>query len=160
MLVEKKLFDAGVAAQALDGVNMRLGLNRDLGFSADERTEASRRAAESARLLTDAGLVVIASSVCPYEADRAAAREIVGGGRFVLVWVKAPVAVCEARDAALHPSGDGLYARARRGEVKSFTAVTAPYEEPATPDLVVETDTTSAEAAADAIVRAVLARVR
>ncbi|MCG3133594.1 MAG: Bifunctional enzyme CysN/CysC [Planctomycetes bacterium] len=159
LLAEKMLADRGIAAAALDGVTLRFGLNRDLGYSADERAEATRRAAEAARLMNDAGLVVIASLVSPYRADRDAARRIVGDDRFVEAWAKAPLDVCEARDAALHPDGAGLYARARRGEVRSFTGVTAPYEEPEAPGLVLDTSARSAEECARAVVEAVVVRV-
>ena len=160
VLVEKRLFDAGVVVQVLDGAALRFGLNRDLGFSADERADANRRAAEAARLANDAGIVVLGTFVCPYAADRAAVREIVGDGRFAEVWVKAPVDVCEARDHAVAPDGNGLYARARRGEIKGFTGVTAAYEAPEKPDLVVETDKLSADESAAAIAALVLARIR
>ena len=137
-LTEKKLFDQGLSVHVLDAADLRLGLNRDLGFTAVERTEAIRRAAESARLLNDAGVIVLAALVSPSAADRAAAREIIGPERFMEVWVKAPLEVCEARDRALDPTGGGLYARARRGEIRSFTGVTAAYEEPAAADLVID----------------------
>jgi bifunctional enzyme CysN/CysC len=150
--LEARLWALGCATHVLDGVNMRLGLSRDLGFTADERSEASRRAAETARLFNDAGLLTVAAFVSPYESDRERAQTTVGEDRFVEVWLKAPVSVCEARDAALYPKGDGLYARARRGEVKHFTGLTAPYEEPSAPDLVVETDTVEVDAAVDQII--------
>ncbi len=150
--LEARLWALGCATHVLDGVNMRLGLSRDLGFTADERSEASRRAAETARLFNDAGLLTIAAFVSPYAGDRERAQATIGAERFVEVWLKAPLSVCEARDAALAPDGDGLYARARKGEVKHFTGVTAPYEAPSDADLVVETDEVAVEAAVDRII--------
>ena len=131
---------------------MRLGLSKDLGFTADERSESSRRAAETARLFNDAGLITIAAFVSPYSADRDRARETVGQDQFVEVWLKAKVATCEARDEVAFPDGTGLYARARRGELKQFTGVSAPYEEPDTPDLVIETETVKPEDAVEQII--------
>ena len=156
--LEAHLWALGCATHVLDGVNMRLGLSRDLGFTADERSEASRRAAETARLFNDAGLLTIAAFVSPYASDRERAQATVGEDRFVEVWLKAPVSVCEARDAALYPEGDGLYARARRGEVKHFTGLTAPYEQPETPDLVVETDAVAVDTAVEQIIAILRAR--
>ncbi|MEE2787768.1 MAG: sulfate adenylyltransferase subunit CysN [Myxococcota bacterium] len=137
--LEDALWQRGCAVSVLDGVNMRLGLSRDLGFSADERSESSRRAAETARMFNEAGLLTVAAFVSPYDADRARARERIGADRFIEVWLTAPVEVCEARDQALHPDGDGLYARARRGEIQSFTGVSAPFEPATDADLTIET---------------------
>jgi adenylyl-sulfate kinase len=113
----------------LDGDNVRLGLNRDLGFSADDRTENIRRIAEVAKLMADAGLVVLTAFVSPYAADRAAAREIVGAGRFVEVFVDTPLAECERRDPK------GLYAKARAGQIADFTGISAPFEAPQSPEI-------------------------
>jgi bifunctional enzyme CysN/CysC len=156
--LESRLWERGCAVNVLDGVDMRMGLSRDLGFSADERSEASRRAAETARVFNLAGLITIAGFVSPYAADREDARGVVGEENFLEVWLKAPVEVCEARDKALHPDGQGLYAKARRGDIKNFTGLTAPYEEPDSPDLVIETNTTTVEASVDAILKALEAR--
>jgi len=150
--LEKRLWDRGIAVHVLDGVNIRLGLSKDLGFSADERSEAGRRAAEVARLFNDAGLLTIAGFASPYAADRESAKATIGDDRFIEVWLKASVEACEARDAELFPNGDGLYAKARRGEVKQFTGVSAPYEEPQDADLTINTEDTSVDAAVDTIV--------
>ena len=152
--LEARLWALGCATHVLDGVNMRLGLSRDLGFTADERSEASRRAAETARLFNDAGLLTIAAFVSPYASDRQRAEATVGADKFVEVWLKAPLAVCEARDAALSPDDKGLYARARKGEIKHFTGVSAPYEEPTAPALKIETDQVDVETTVDRIIRA------
>ena len=150
--LEKRLWERGVATHVLDGVNLRLALSKDLGFTADERSEAGRRAAEVARLFNEAGMLSIAAFASPYAADRSAASDTIGAERFIEVFLDAPVEVCEARDGQLFPSGDGLYARARRGEVKAFTGVSAPYEKPESPALVIKTETTSVQAAVNAII--------
>jgi len=150
--LEKRLWERGVACHVLDGVNLRLALSKDLGFTADERSEAGRRAAEVARMFNDAGMLTIAAFASPSAADRDAARRTIGEERFLEVFLSADVETCEARDAALFPDGDGLYARARRGEVKAFTGVSAPYEEPTAPSLRIETESTTVDAAVDTIV--------
>ncbi len=150
--LEKRLWEQGCAVSVLDGVNMRKGLSRDLGFTADERSEASRRAAEAARILNQAGALTIAAFVSPYAHDRQRASATIGPDQFAQIWLKAPVEVCEARDAALLSDEKGLYARARRGELKHFTGVTAPYEDANEADLVLETDKLSVDECVDAIV--------
>jgi adenylylsulfate kinase len=126
---EAVLHASGRATFLLDGDNVRLGLNRDLGFSADDRTENIRRIAEVAKLMADAGLVVLTAFVSPYAVDRAAAREIVGAGRFVEVFVDTPLAECERRDPK------GLYAKARAGQIADFTGISAPFEVPQSPEI-------------------------
>jgi len=150
--LEERLWSLGCATHVLDGVHMRLGISKDLSFSADDRSESSRRAAETATLFNDAGLITIAAFVTPYTSDRERARDRIGSDRFIQVWLKAPVDVCEARDALLHPEGDGLYARARAGTLKSFTGVSAPYEDPTDADVIIETDRVGVDAAVDSIV--------
>lgn len=125
--VEKKLTEKGHACFVLDGDNVRHGLNRDLGFSAEDRFENIRRVAEVAKLMNESGLIVIASFISPLKTDRANAREIIGQGRFVEVFVDASVELCEQRDPK------GLYARARKGEIPDFTGISAPYDPPESP---------------------------
>jgi len=108
----------------LDGDNLRFGLNQDLGFTEEDRTENIRRTAEVASLMADAGLIVLVALVSPLEKDRRLAKQIVGNGRFRLVYVATPLDVCEARDPK------GLYQKARSGKIPNFTGVTSPYEEP------------------------------
>lgn len=127
--LEARLIAEGHACAVLDGDNMRHGLNRDLGFSPEDRAENIRRVAEVARLMNDAGLIVITSFISPYAADRSNAREIIGDERFIEAFVDVPAEVCEQRDPK------GLYAKARAGLIPDFTGVSAPYEEPADPDL-------------------------
>lgn len=131
--LERSLLARRCLAYVLDGDNLRHGLNRDLGFSAQDRKENIRRVAEVARLLNDAGLVVISAFISPYRADRAMAREIIGGGRFIETHLCAGLAVCEARDPK------GLYRKAREGLIADFTGVTAPYEAPENPELMLDT---------------------
>lgn len=131
--VEQALLERGVAAYVLDGDNTRLGLNRDLGFSAEDRSENIRRVGEVCRLMQDAGLVVLAAFISPYDADRRSVRELHEPGRFSEIFVDTPIELCEERDVK------GLYARARAGEVKEFSGVSAPYEPPLEPELRIET---------------------
>ncbi len=131
--LEKRLLDAGRAAYVLDGDNVRDRLNRDLGFSAADREENIRRIGEVAALFADAGLIAIVAFISPYRADRRRAREAAGGERFVEVFLDTPLAVCEARDPK------GLYRKARAGELPDFTGISAPYEPPDAPELVLDT---------------------
>jgi bifunctional enzyme CysN/CysC len=149
---ERVLFDQGINAFFLDGDNLRRRLNEDLGFAPADRAENIRRAAEVATLLNEAGVTVICAFISPYAADRTAARAIVGEERFIEVFVKAPAEVCESRDP------HGLYAKVRRGELKGFTGVDAPYEEPERPEIVVHTDAASVEACVQQIVAEVIGR--
>ena len=129
-LVEKRLTAAGKHAYILDGDNVRHGLNKDLGFTEADRVENIRRVAEVARLMADAGLIVIVSFISPFRNERRLAREIAGDIRFTEVYVDTPLDVCEARDPK------GLYARARRGEIKNFTGIDSPFEAPEHPEIV------------------------
>ena len=132
--LERELFGLGKHASVLDGDNLRHGLCSDLGFSPQERKENIRRAGEVAKLLAEAGLICIAAFISPYRADRALARAIAPPGKFIEVYLNAPLEVCEQRDSK------GLYARARAGEIKEFTGISAPYEPPTQPELELRTD--------------------
>ena len=131
--LEVELFRRGVRTYVLDGDNIRHGLNRDLGFGPAERTENIRRIGEVAKLFADAGVLVVTAFISPYREDRERVRALHAPDEFVEVLVDAPLAVCEARDPK------GMYARARRGELPEFTGVSAPYEPPDEPELVVDT---------------------
>ncbi|HEY1683476.1 MAG TPA: sulfate adenylyltransferase subunit CysN [Tepidisphaeraceae bacterium] len=137
--LEKALFDAGHSASVLYGQNMRQGLGRDLGFSADDRSENLRRSAEVAKLMNDAGLICICAFVAPHEAVRQKARQTVGPDRFLEIFVTAPMEICKQRDRS------GAYTMAERGEITQFPGVSATFEEPANPDLVLHTDQLSVE---------------
>jgi adenylylsulfate kinase len=132
---ERALLERGRLAYVLDGDNVRYGLNKNLGFSADDRQENIRRIGEVAKLFADAGVVTMTSFISPYRRDRALARALHEQAElpFVEVFVDTPVEVCEQRDPK------GLYARARRGELKGFTGVDDPYEPPLEPEVVVRT---------------------
>lgn len=127
--VDHELVARGKHSYILDGDNLRFGLCRDLGFSPEDRAENVRRLGEAARLLQDAGLVVLVAAISPYRDDRRQVRARVPEGRFVEVFVDAPLAVCEARDPK------GLYRRARAGEIAGFSGIDAPYEPPEAPEL-------------------------
>ena len=129
-LIEKKLAAEGKHAYILDGDNVRHGLNKDLGFTEEARVENIRRVAEVARLMADAGLVVLVSFISPFRNERRLAREIAGDVQFTEVYVDTPLEVCEARDPK------GLYARARRGEIKNFTGIDSPFEPPEHAEIV------------------------
>jgi adenylylsulfate kinase len=132
--LEQALFVRQINTFVLDGDNVRHGLNKDLGFSPEHRRENLRRVGEVARLLVDAGILTIAAFISPYVEERARIRGLFGEGEFIETYVKCSIDVCEVRDPK------GLYKKARRGEVPEFTGVSAPYEEPATAELVLPTD--------------------
>ena len=138
-LVEQRLVAAGRHTYVLDGDNVRHGLNRDLGFTEADRVENIRRVAEVARLMVDAGLIVIVAFISPFRAERDYARHRFDPGDFREIFVDAPLATCEARDPK------GLYARARRGEIRNFTGISSPYEPPEAPDVRLDTAAESPE---------------
>jgi adenylyl-sulfate kinase len=146
--LEHRLISSGRPCLALDGDNVRHGLNADLGFSPADRRENVRRIAEVAKLFNEVGLIVITAFISPYRDDRDAAKRIIGEQRFLEVFLDAPLAVCEARDPK------GLYRKARAGEVSEFTGISAPYERPEYPDMVLRTDLLDAsQAAAEVMAR-------
>lgn len=132
--VEQELFARGCQTYILDGDNVRFGLSRDLGFSPEDRTENIRRIGEVAKLMLDAGVIVLTAFISPYRTDRDMNRELVEAGDFIEVYTKCAVEECERRDPK------GLYVKARAGEIAEFTGISAPYEEPLRPEIVVETD--------------------
>jgi bifunctional enzyme CysN/CysC len=144
-LVERELHVRGHHTYLLDGDNVRHGLNKDLGFTDADRVENIRRVAEVGRLMVDAGLIVIASFISPFRAERRMARELLDEGEFLEVFVDAPIDVAEARDPKQ------LYAKARRGEIRSFTGIDSPYEAPESPELHVDTTQVSPEEAAEMV---------
>jgi adenylylsulfate kinase len=130
--VETALFERGCRTYVLDGDNIRHGLNKDLGFSPQDREENIRRIGEVAKLFVDAGVIVMTAFISPYRADRDKARAI-NGDSFIEIYVKCPLEVCEQRDPK------GLYKKARAGQIPEFTGISAPYEEPLQPELVIDT---------------------
>jgi adenylyl-sulfate kinase len=133
------LFEMGYSTYILDGDNIRHGLNKDLGFSPQDREENIRRIGEVAKLFADAGTLVITAFISPYKRDRDRARSILREGDFIETFIKADLSICEKRDPK------GLYKKARLGEIKEFTGISAPYEEPQNPELIVDTQNTTKE---------------
>lgn len=130
--LEQVLTDQGYHTYLLDGDNVRHGLCADLGFSDADRTENIRRVGQVARLLTDAGLIVLASFISPFRADRQLVRDILPDGQFIEVFMDVPLDICRRRDPK------GLYARAERGEIRQFTGIDSPYEPPESPEVRIE----------------------
>ena len=146
-LVEKKLHLQGFHTYMLDGDNVRHGLNKDLGFTEADRVENIRRVAEVAKLMVDGGLIVLASFISPFRAERQLARDLMGEEEFIEVYVDTPLAVAEARDRK------GLYAKARRGELPHFTGIDSPYEPPESPELHLDASgTVPAETSAELVI--------
>ena len=131
--LEKKLYENGYLSYLLDGDNIRIGLNKDLGFSDDDRKENIRRISEVSRLMLDAGLIVITAFISPFEEERELAKSLVKEENYFLVHVNCSVEKCEERDVK------GLYKKARAGEIKNFTGISSPYEEPEKPNLIIDT---------------------
>jgi adenylylsulfate kinase len=137
--VAYQLHQAGKLTYVLDGDNIRHGLNKNLGFSPEDREENIRRISEVANLFADAGAIAITAFISPYRKDRDFCRSLSGDGRFVEIFVKASIETCEARDPK------GLYKKAKSGEIKEFTGISAPYEEPLKPEILLDSDTLSIE---------------
>lgn len=144
--VEERLHQKNIHTYTLDGDNIREGLNKDLSFSSKEREENIRRIGEVAHLFIDAGIVVLASFISPYRKGREDVKAIVGKDNFIEVYVNTPLEECERRDVK------GLYAKARTGEIQSFTGISAPYEAPENPDIEIDTKRQSVERSADQII--------
>ncbi len=136
--LEKELHAKGLLTQILDGDNIRTGINNNLGFSEEDRTENIRRIAEVTKLFVNSGIITICCFVSPTEEIRNKARTIIGDADFIEVFVNTPLEVCEKRDVK------GLYAKARKGEIKDFTGITAPFEAPTAPEIIL-TDSISIE---------------
>lgn len=141
--LERRLQERGLLCRILDGDNIRSGINSNLGFSADDRRENIRRIAEVAKLFVDTGIITIAAFISPTVEMRNLARDIIGEADFREVYVSTPLAVCEDRDVK------GLYAKARRGEIKNFTGIDAPFEPPTSPALCLDTSILTLEESVD-----------
>ncbi|MCI4660743.1 MAG: sulfate adenylyltransferase subunit CysN [Neomegalonema sp.] len=146
-ILEQRLHALGKHTALLDGDNVRHGLNRDLGFTDADRVENIRRVAEVSKLMVEAGLITLVSFISPFRSERAMARAMVEAEEFIEIHVDTPLDVAEKRDVK------GLYAKARRGEIKNFTGIDSPYEPPETPEIRVNTAQMSAEEAAEAILK-------
>jgi adenylyl-sulfate kinase len=148
--LEEKLNQLGKHTYILDGDNLRHGLNQDLGFSMEARNENVRRAAEVARLMVDAGLIVIVGLISPLKAERDHARSLFGPNQFKEIYLSTSLQECEKRDVK------GLYQKARAGDLKDFTGIDSPYEEPHAPEIELNTENLTVEQAVDVIVKAIL----
>lgn len=145
--LEKELNENGVRTYTLDGDNIRSGLNKDLSFAPEDRTENIRRIAEVANLFVDAGVVVLGAFVSPYRKDREEIKTIVGNENFIEIYVNTSLEECEKRDVK------GLYTKARKGEIKNMTGISAPYEAPLTPDIEIKTEQMSIEESVNFIMK-------
>ncbi len=144
--LEKELYSQGVRTYRLDGDNVRHGLNKNLGFSPEDRKENIRRIGEVSKLMVDAGLFTLSAFISPYREDRDEVRELMENDEFIEVFVDASVETCESRDPK------GLYKKARAGEIKGFTGIDAPYEEPKDPEVTIDTDKLTLEESVQKIV--------
>ena len=145
--VNVALFEKGLSTYVHDGDNIRHGLCEDLGFSDEDREENIRRISEVAKLFLDAGLIVLTAFVSPFRVDRKKARNIVSEGDFIEIYCSADLQVCERRDTK------GLYAKARQGVIKDFTGISSPYEEPESPELIIDTGTQSIDECVDIVIK-------
>ncbi|NEV94463.1 adenylyl-sulfate kinase [Psychroflexus sp. YR1-1] len=144
--VEEELFYKGITTYALDGDNIRSGINKGLGFTKEDRLENLRRIAEVAKLFVDAGVVTLAAFVSPLISDREQVKQIVGENDIIEVFVDTPLEECERRDVK------GLYKKARAGEIKNFTGIDAPYEAPKNPEIHIKTKQTKVEEAVQIVI--------
>lgn len=151
--VEKKLYGKGIRTYTFDGDNIRHGLCSDLGFSEKEREENLRRIAEVVRLFIDAGIIILAAFVSPLKKHREKVRQIIGEENFVEIYCRCPVEICEMRDTK------GMYKKARAGEIKEYTGVSAPYEEPESPDLIIDTHFLTLEGSVEKVFKFIENRV-
>ena len=149
--LEEQLFQTGCLSYVFDGDNVRHGLCSDLGFTAEDRAENIRRIAEMCKLFVDAGVIALTAFISPLHSDRAMVRKLMGED-FVEVYCRCPIEVCETRDVK------GLYKKARAGEIKDFTGISAPYEAPENPDLVIDTDKISLEKSVEKVMDLLIER--
>ena len=151
--LEQRLSQMGILCRILDGDNIRFGINRDLGFSEADRTENIRRIAEVSKLFTQTGIITLAAFVSPTNALRAMARDIIGAEDFAEIYVATPLEECERRDVK------GLYQKARRGEIRDFTGISAPFEAPENPTLRIDTTNRPVEEVTDEVLAAIIERI-
>lgn len=150
--VEEQLHQRGCRTFVLDGDNVRHGLSSNLGFSEDDRRENIRRIGEAAKLMMEAGLITMTAFISPFRADREAVRNLMPHGEFLEIYCKASLATCEERDVK------GLYKKARAGLIKNYTGIDSPYEEPVSPELVVDTEALDLEASVTRVLALLEAR--
>jgi len=152
--LEKKLFDQGYFSQLLDGDNIRSGINNNLGFSESDRIENIRRISEISKLFSQSGIICINSFVSPTVEIRKIARDIIGEDLFLEVFINTPLHICEARDVK------GLYKKARKGEIKNFTGIDAPFEEPIHPFLEIKTENKTIEESVDFVFNSIIKLIK
>lgn len=152
--LERELHQRGLLCRILDGDNIRSGINNNLGFSAADREENIRRIAEVGKLFVDTGIITLAAFISPDEKMRQMAASIIGNGDFLEVYVNTPIEACEKRDVK------GLYAKARKDEIKNFTGVSAPFEVPENPDISIDTSVTSLEESVQALLSIILPKIK
>jgi len=145
--IEKKLYDSRISTYILDGDNVRHGINGNLGFSPEDRAENIRRVGEISKLFVDAGIVILTAFISPYQRDRDQARKLLGNHEFIEIYVKCSVEECERRDPK------GLYEKARAGEIRNFTGISAPYETPVDPEIIIDNENQSIEVSANQVIR-------
>ena len=153
-LVEIELHKLNISTISLDGDNIRQGINKDLSFAPKDRTENIRRIAEIAHLMIDAGILTLAAFVSPYIKDRENIRKIVGDDNFIEIYINTSLEECERRDVK------GLYKKAREGEIKNMTGISAPYEAPINPDLEIVTDNQSVEESVQTILDFIIQKLK
>ncbi len=151
--LERHLHNQGYLTQLLDGDNLRTGINNNLGFSEEDRLENIRRAAETAKLFINCGIITICSFISPTRQIRDNARNIIGEADFLEVYINCPIEECERRDVK------GLYAKARRGEIKQFTGIDAPFEEPLSPFIEIHTDQQDLQTSTQQLVEAIMPKI-
>ena len=151
--LERELHKRGLLCRILDGDNIRCGINNNLGFSPADRVENIRRIAEVGKLFVDTGIITIAAFISPNNDLREMAAKIIGKDNFIEVYISTPIEVCEQRDVK------GLYAKARRGEIKDFTGVSAPFEAPQSPDLELDTSSLSLEESVNSLLNYILPKI-
>lgn len=151
--LERELQQRGILCRLLDGDNIRTGINNNLGFSEADRMENIRRIAEVSRLFVDTGIVTLAAFISPLQSMRSMAADIIGHDDFVEIYISTPVEECERRDVK------GLYARARRGEIKDFTGISAPFEAPQNPALTIDTSRVTLQQSVETILQLILPKI-
>lgn len=151
--LERELQRRGILCRLLDGDNIRTGINNNLGFSEEDRIENIRRIAEVSKLFVDTGIVTLAAFISPMRQMRQMAADIIGRDDFIEVYVSTPVEECERRDVK------GLYARARKGEIKNFTGISAPFEAPENPALAIDTSRLSLQQSVEAVLQLILPKI-
>ncbi len=150
--VEERLHQMGCRTFVLDGDNVRHGLCSDLGFSPEDRVENIRRIGEIAKLFQEAGVIVLTAFISPFHSDRDRVRSLIPHGEFLEIYCRCPIEVCEDRDVK------GLYKRARKGEIKEFTGISSPYEEPTDPETVVDTASTPIDECVESVIALLVER--